>query len=140
MRVLLDVNIILDLLLDREGFAEEAVTIWEANNSSKIEIFIAAITPTILFYVARKKKGLEIARQYIEDILAATQVCPLSRQIFLQATKLPFKDFEDAVQVASAMYSKLDCIVTRDLKDYKNSTLQVYSPSDFIALINATNQ
>lgn len=140
MRVLLDTNVILDLLLDREGFVEEAITIWDANNSGSIEIFLAAISPTIIFYVARKLKGKEIALRYIEDILAATQICPLTQQIFLHSITLPLTDFEDAVQVASAISSQLDCIVTRDLKDYKNSPLPVYSPADFIALLAAPNQ
>ena len=135
MRVLLDTNVILDLLLDRAGFVEEATAIWDAGNSGQIEIFIAAITPTTIFYIARKKKGADVARQYIADILAATQICPLHQQVFLAAETLQFNDYEDAVQVASALFSRLDCIVTRDQKDFKNSPLPIYSPSEFLALI-----
>ena len=112
MRVLLDTNVILDLLLDREGFVEDAVTIWEANNSGQIEIFIAAITPTTIFYITRKNKGIDSARQYVADLLAATQICPLHQQIFLAAETLQFNDYEDAVQVASALFARLDCIAT----------------------------
>ena len=140
MRILLDTNVILDLLLDREGFVENATTIWEMNNNGQIEIFIAAITPTTIFYVARKRKGVELAREYVTDMLTVTQICPLTRQVFLNAQTLQFKDYEDAVQVASAMLAGLDCIVTGDLKDFKTSPLPVYSPSDFIALLAATNQ
>ncbi len=135
MRVLLDTNVILDLLLDREGFAEEAVAIWDAGNNGQIEMFVAAITPTTIFYITRKKKGADIARQYIADILACTQICPLHQQVFLAAETLQFNDYEDAVQMASAMFSRLDCIVTRDQKDFKNSPLPIYSPTEFLALI-----
>lgn len=136
MRVLLDINVILDLLLDREGFAADAEAIWEANNQGKVEIFLAAITPTTVFYITRKYKGIDQARQYVSDILAATQICPLHQQVFIAAETLQFNDYEDAVQVASAMFARLDCIVTRDQKDFRNSPLPVYSPSDFIALLN----
>ncbi len=136
MRVLLDTNVILDLLLDREGFAEDATAIWDAGNNGQIEIFIAAITPTTIFYITRKKKGVDSARQYVTDILAATQICPLHQQVFLAAETLQFNDYEDAVQVASALFSRLDCIVTRDQKDFKNSPLPIYSPAEFLTLIS----
>ena len=58
MRVLLDTNIVLDLILDRQPFAEAAASIWELNYQGKIEAYVSAITPINVFYVTRKMKGL----------------------------------------------------------------------------------
>ncbi len=132
MRVLLDTNVILDLLLDREGFAEDASAIWDINARGEIEAFIAAITPVNIFYIARKLNGAVLAREYVSKMLEMLQVCSLDRQSLLAAEILDFADYEDAVQVACAMFSNLDAIVTRDLKDFKNSPLPVYLPTEFL--------
>ena len=65
-------------------------------------------------------------------MLASLKVCTLNQQTLLAAEILAFKDYEDAVQVACAMFSNLDGIVTRDLDDFKKSPLSVYSPSEFL--------
>jgi predicted nucleic acid-binding protein len=140
MRVLIDTNVILDLFLQRPGYAEEAAALWKANGNRQIEGFVAAITPINLFYFARKTKGREQARQAVVDLLASMQVCRLDQQIFHAALALPVTDYEDAVQMASAVDTQLEAIVTRNLKDYKNSPLPVYSPSDFLALLAAKEQ
>ncbi len=58
--------------------------------------------------------------------------------LFDTALNSPISDFEDAIQIASAINANLDAIVTRNLSDYKNSPVPVYSPSDFLALLAAT--
>ena len=132
MRVLLDTNIVLDLLLDREGFAEDAAAIWDADARGEIEAFIAPITPVNVFFIARKLKGAELARAYVAKLLGALHICTLDRQSLLAAEILPIADYEDAVQVACAFFSDLDGIVTRDGDDFKNSPLPVFSPSEFL--------
>jgi hypothetical protein len=64
--------------------------------------------------------------------LTSLTVCPLHQSILDEADKLPFTDYEDAVQHASATASSLEVIVTRDLGDYKNATLPVLSPRELI--------
>lgn len=140
MRVLLDTNVILDLFLERPGFADEAVALWEANGNGQLEAFVAAITPVNLFYFARKTKGRAAARQAVVDLLSAVRVCQLDQQIFQAALALPVADYEDAVQIASAVSTQVEAIVTRNLKDYKNSPLPTYSPADFLALLAAKEQ
>lgn len=132
MRVLLDTNIVLDLFFEREGFVEDAVSIWDANARGEIEAYIAPITPINVFFTARKVKGSGLARGYVSKMLASLKVCALNQQTLLAAEILAFKDYEDAVQVACAMFSNLDGIVTRDLDDFKKSPLSVYSPSEFL--------
>ncbi len=74
-RVLLDTNVVLDFLLDRAPFADEAAALWQANDDGRIEAYVSAITPVNVFYVARKLKGIETARQLVESLLVACRVC-----------------------------------------------------------------
>ena len=76
--------------------------------------------------------GAAKIRQGIADLLKLVSVCPITQSCLVQALGLPFVDFEDAVQHASAVASGLDAIVTRNLSDYKNATLPVFSPTDFL--------
>jgi predicted nucleic acid-binding protein len=133
MRALLDTDVILDLLLDRAGFADAAAALWEANKQGHFEGYISAITPVNVYYIARKLKGADTARQAIVELLTAWRVCMLDVTTLQNALALGLRDYEDAVQHASAAANQLDAIVTRNLDDYKGATLAVYSPVDFLA-------
>ena len=137
MRVLLDTNVVLDLVLAREPFAQESAQLFKLHEQGKIDAYIAAITPINVFYVTRKLKGLHEAQRAVELLLISLAVCSLNHSVLDQAYKLPFRDYEDAVQNASATSSGLDTIVTRDINDYKNATLPVFSPTDFLAKLKS---
>lgn len=70
-RALLDTNMALDHLLDRPPFAAEATALWQANAAGQFEAYISAITPINVFYIARKLKGADEARQIVRSLLAA---------------------------------------------------------------------
>ena len=137
MRVLLDTDVVLDVVLAREPFAQESARLFKLHEQRKIDSYIAAITPINVFYIARKFKGAPAARQAVELLLTSLTVCPLSHSVLDEAYQLAFGDYEDAVQHASATTSGLDTIVTRDIDDYKNATLPVYSPTDFLAKLKS---
>ena len=119
MRVLLDTDVVLDLILDRQPFVQAATQLFELHEQGRLDIFVAAITLINVFYVTRKNKGLDTARRAVDELLAKVGVCPLDQQILEQARKAAFKDYEDAVQHASAVASGLEAIITRNLSDYK---------------------
>jgi predicted nucleic acid-binding protein len=98
MRVLLDTDVVLDLLLDRPGFVEDAAAILEANEQGRVEAYISAITPVNVFYIARKLKGTETAWQAVAELLAAFRICPIDQASLQLAMSLPMTDYEDAVQ------------------------------------------
>lgn len=131
-RVLLDTNVVLDFLLDRAPFADAAAALWQANDDGRIEAYVSAITPVNVFYIARKLKGLETARQLVESLLLACRVCTPDRDALLSALTLPVGDFEDAVQVVSAQVEALDAMVTRDPDDYKGVKFPVFSPESLL--------
>lgn len=132
MRVLLDTNVILDFVLNRPPWSSYAAAILRAHQKGDIEGYISAITPVNLYYIARKMKGASEARLLVGQILASLKMCSVDQSVLQVAHSLPFADYEDAVQHACATASSMDAIVTRNLKDYKNATLPVYSPSDFL--------
>ena len=132
MRVLCDTDVVLDLILDRPPFVQVATELFELHEQGRIDIFFSPITPINVFYITRKNKGLANARLAIDELLSSVAVCPLDQPILVKAQKTLFKDFEDAVQHASATAIGLDAIVTRDLDDYREATLPVFSPRDFL--------
>ena len=107
------------------------------NTNGEFEGYISSITPVNLFYHGRKIVGAAKIRQGIADLLKLVRVCPITQASLIQALALPFADFEDAVQHASAAENDLEAIVTRNLKDYKNSTLSIFSPNDFLARLKS---
>ncbi|MDT4898328.1 MAG: hypothetical protein QOH25_3405 [Acidobacteriota bacterium] len=132
MRVLLDTDVILDHLSGRAPFAQTMSRLLELNAQGAFDGYISGITPINIFYIARKFMGRDKLMQALKDLLFAVRVCPINHAILSQAFTLPFTDYEDAVQHASATASGLDAIITRNLKDYKNATLPVFSPTDFL--------
>jgi predicted nucleic acid-binding protein len=133
MRVLFDTDVLLDLFLDRAGFAENAVALWDVNRQGQIEGYISSITPINLFYIDRKLKGAELARQAVERLLTAFQVCSADRALLQVALTLPLADYEDAVQLACALTHHFDAVITRNIEDYRNSPLPVLTPVEMLA-------
>ena len=132
MRILLDTDVILDLFLDREPFAEDSATLWPAHENGQLVTYISAITPVNLFYIARKLKNRTIARQAVVDLLSTLPVCLVDHSVLQNGLNAGFEDYEDAVQYSSALAISLDAILTRNTKDYKSAKLPVYTPSEFL--------
>lgn len=135
MRVLLDNDVVLDFLTARQPFFTEAEKIFLHLDNDKIDCFVSAITPVNVFYIVRKISGKDIALQAVKDLLNSVQVCQTNFQILQDATLSAITDYEDAVQHESAIVENLDAIVTRNAKDFANSTIQVYSPQEFLAIL-----
>ena len=135
MRVLLDNDVVLDFILKRPPFNVEAKKIFDYAGGGKITIYISAITPINAFYTTRKEKGKDIAFKAVEGLVKLIEVCRTDKSVLQNAFSLGFTDYEDAVQCASAMAENLDAIVTRNVKDYKNALIKVYSPTEFLQFL-----
>ena len=132
MRALLDTDIVLDVILAREPFAKVSADLLDLNEQGLFEAYISGITPINIFYIAHKAKVGGDLKEAIRQLLLTVRVCTITHNILNQALALPFADYEDAVQHASATASQIDAIITRNLDDYKNATLPVFSPTDFL--------
>jgi predicted nucleic acid-binding protein len=132
VKALLDTNVILDHLLEREPFTANAKRIWQACARGEFTGFISPITPVNVFYIARKLRSVNQARKAVEQLLTLFEVCPLDGSVLKAAMLMPIIDFEDAVQCASAVVVSADAIVTRDTNDFARSGVNVLSPADFL--------
>ena len=133
MRVLLDTNILLDVLLNREPWVNEARQIWLNNDTGQLDAYSTASTLTDIFYVARRIAGLEKARAAIRICLDAFAICPVDRMALEQAAALSGNDFEDNLQIVCARINGLDAIVTRDKAGFSTTSPLILSPSELLA-------
>ena len=132
MRALIDTNVIMDVLFEREKFLEPAKAIWKAAEEGRLDGYISAITPITVFYVAERMKNAEHARKLVKEILAVFRICPLTETSLHAAMALAIDDYEDAAQAASAIAEGLDVIITRDANDYADLPIPALSPVKFL--------
>ena len=135
MRVLLDTNVVLDFVLARQPFFAEADEIFVCLQNNEFEAFVSPITPINVFYTTRKERDKPTAFSAIEELLKVVEIARSDKRIFQNALLLDFSDYEDAVQAAGAAAENLDAIVTRNTKDYKNASIKIYSPTDFLQVL-----
>lgn len=129
MRVLLDTNVVLDVLLQRGEWLAEAEQIWQANATGKLIGCVTASAMTDVFYVSRRLVGAARARDAIRACLDALTILPINHAVLLSAFARNGSDFEDDVQIACADANKLDAIVTRDVEGFTGSTVAIISPA-----------
>ncbi|KAM3098625.1 type II toxin-antitoxin system VapC family toxin [Phormidesmis sp. 146-12] len=127
MRILIDTNIVLDVLLDRVPFVEEGVTLFEMVERQQVQGYIAATTVTNVFYIVRKAQGQDTALDAVHRILTALELCPIDRAVIEQAIESGLKDFEDGVQLACAQLDQMDALITRDRNDFSGVALPIWS-------------
>jgi predicted nucleic acid-binding protein len=133
MRVLLDTDVVLDFLLTRQPFGATAQAIWQAHEQGRCTAYVSAITPVNVYYIARRLVGVGDAERLLNILLLALPICPVDAAVLTAAQQLGFSDFEDAVQLAAAQSAGLDALVTRNIGDYRGSSLPVLTPTDLLA-------
>ena len=134
-RVLVDLNLILDVLQQREPFYLLSARVLAAAETGLIEGYVAAHTLTTLFYLLAKDQSPETARVSLTELLQFLAVAAVDQDTIEQALTLPYKDFEDAVQMTSAVQVGAKYLVTRDVRDYKAGPLAVVQPAELLALL-----
>ena len=117
-RVLVDGEILLDILLDRDVFAEEASKLWQLIESQQIEAYVTPTTLSKIFEIGRESQGVEIAWQAVSQFQEIMKVCPVDANIIQKASSFKLDDFEVAVQLACATVMKLDVIITRKIQEF----------------------
>ncbi|PZS40417.1 MAG: DNA-binding protein [Pseudonocardiales bacterium] len=135
MRVLLDTNILLDVLLNRAPWATEAAAVWKAHDEERIAGYIGATTIPDIFYVARRLVGLDSANKAIRICLSTFDICTVDRRALQAAAALSGSDFEDNLQIACAILATLDAIVTRDSTGFRTTLIPALTPADLLSRI-----
>lgn len=137
MKVLIDTNVILDILLEREPFLPEARAVLENIRIGRIIGYVTATTLTNIFYIVRRQtKSVERAKQAVSMTLTLMEISLVDRQILEQAFASNLTDFEDAVQEACAKLANLDGIFTRDREDFADSTVRIFSPGELLQVLS----
>lgn len=129
MRVLFDLNVVLDLVLNRSPWVDDARPLAARVLAGEIGGYVAAISVATLFYIARRSVGNDQALRAVDLCLRTFEVAAVGQATLQYAAGMAGTDFEDNVQVAAALEAGLDLIVTRDA-DFTNQTLPVLAPAD----------
>ena len=132
MQVLIDTNVILDVLLNREQFVDAAVTILKLSED-EVQKFVSASAVTDIYYMAYQElRDKQFVRELLKKLLSIIHVACVSEENILTALDSNWSDFEDSVQNAVAESQNYDAVITRNKNDYKKSMLNVFSPNEFL--------
>jgi predicted nucleic acid-binding protein len=135
MKVLLDSNIAIDAVLQREPFYNSAEKIIGLSQGG-IGLFISASAITDIYYIVCKSTGnKKTAITLIKDLLENIDIAAVTGNEISQAINMDWSDFEDAVQYAAGEAITVDYIVTRNKSDFASAVLPVVSPDEFFALL-----
>lgn len=134
-QVLFDLNILLDVLQERQDFYGFSARLLAYAETGKIQGWLAAHSVTTLFYLIAKDRSNEQARVSLTSLLQFLKVAPVDQNTIEQALNLPYRDFEDAVQMIAALQIHADYLVTRNLRDYQPAPMRVIQPVELLAVL-----
>ena len=135
MRVLIDTNVILDILQNRQPFFKDSYNAVQFA-LKKCSVYISATTVTDAVYITRKAFNNSLdQKKALTEFFSQFRVCAVKNKQLKQAFSSSMSDFEDAVQVYCAKSHHVSYIITRNTKDYKLSPVKAIEPADFNTLI-----
>ena len=136
MRVLIDTNVILDVLLKRSPFYEAAIEVLKLSVREDIQEFVSASAITDIYYIAYKNmRDKAVVRELLKKLLLIVSVAGVSEEEIQKALELGWKDFEDSVQYSVALLNEMNGLITRNVKDYSSSEIQVWEPNQVLELV-----
>jgi predicted nucleic acid-binding protein len=135
--VLVDTNVVLDVLLDREPFAEASRRLWAAVETGAAPGLLAAHTLTTVHYLVTEARGSRVARDVITLLIRVFEIAAVDGAVAKRALELEFADFEDAVAAAAAEAAGCELIATRNTKDFKRSPVAAVDPLTAAAAVEA---
>ena len=133
MKLLIDTNVVLDVLLNRMPFSEDSAKVLRLAAEDEIEEYVSASAVTDIYYIIRRSlKDANAARELLKKLLSILSVAAVTEEDIRKAVELGWTDFEDCVQYSAAVNSQLDLIITRNPADYRDSKLPVMTPAGFL--------
>lgn len=136
-RVLIDLNVLLDVLLDRAPHAEASAALWAAVESGEADGLLAAHCVTTLHYLAVRSGGAAFGDRCVRDVLSVFQIAPVDGPVLADALALGWADFEDAVCAASARAAGCHFIATRDPRGFRHAACPALAPADALVALRA---
>lgn len=135
MVLLIDTNVILDVLINRPEFVKDSSMIWKLCETEQARGYISTLTYANMMYVMRKQMTPDQIAEIFRKLSLIFEFADFSPAVLERAVTMKWKDFEDAVQSATAEAFHADYIITRNLKDFTQSRVMAFTPSELLARI-----
>jgi predicted nucleic acid-binding protein len=136
MKVLVDTNVVLDVLLNRSPFSAHSKAIFDFAEQKRIIGYISASAITDIFYITNKKfKDNERVYMLVEKLTSLFLIATVSDITIVNALSLRWNDFEDSVQFVVGEGLSVDYIVTRNTQDFSSGNIPTVTPEQFLQII-----
>jgi predicted nucleic acid-binding protein len=135
MVLLIDANIVLDVLLNRQPFVRDSSLIWKLCETNQAKGYISTLTFANMMYIMRKELSAEKIEEVFRKLKLIFEIADFSPAILEKAVELKWSDFENAVQCATAEQIHADYIITRNVRDFTQSKVTAFSPTELLARI-----
>ena len=133
MKVLLDLNVLLDVVQNRAPHYHDSAKVLSLARLGEIQAILPVHTFTTLYYILAKAAGKSKAEQTVDWLLAHFEVAIADKAVLRRARQLPLADFEDAVVASLAQAGQCDHVVTRNVSDFAGSPVPALTPTDFLS-------
>jgi predicted nucleic acid-binding protein len=134
-RIFLDTNVILDLLGERVPFFDSIAKVATLADQKKLIIIVSPLSFSTIDYVLNKYETSESVLNKLRKFKIICEVNEVNEETIDKALNSNFKDFEDAVQYFTALQSNCSIIITRNGKDFKNSTIPIMTAEEYLSSI-----
>lgn len=133
IRIFADTDVCLDLLSARKPFNAPAERLFSLADRGKIRIYVSSLSFSHIDYLLKSQFKRDDSRKILAKFKTLVYVLPVNDKIIDLAIASDFSDFEDAIQYHTAIEHNIRILVTRNLKDYKKTTIQVMNPETFLS-------
>ena len=134
-RIFLDTNVILDLLGERVPFFDSIAKVATLADQKKLTLIVSPLSFSTIDYVLNKYETSESVLNKLRKFKIICEVSEINEETIDKALNSNFKDFEDAVQYFTALQSNCSIIITRNGKDFKNSTIPIMTAEEYLSSI-----
>ncbi len=131
-KVFVDTDVCIDLLSGRKPFNAIAEKLFSLADTGKVKICVSSLSFSNIDYILRSQYSAHHSRQIIAKFKTLVNVLSVDSKTIDLAIASDFHDFEDAIQYYSAIENGITIIVTRNLKDFKKSTITVVTPETYL--------
>ena len=136
MKVLIDTCVVMDALQNREPFAQDAQALLLAAANQQVAGYVTAKEMTDIYYLTHRcTHDREATKTLMGRLGMLLDILDTTNSDIRRALASELSDYEDAVMAETAIREGMDCIITRNLYDYRKSRLRVYSPHDFLKMM-----
>ncbi len=136
-KILVDSDIILDLMLERDVFFNPAAELFNLIEKKKIKASVSSLHFSNLHYIIRKVKSNELAKSVLRKLAIIVNILSIDEKTIELALESNFPDFEDAIQYYACLDNDIDVIVTRNKKDFKSGKLPVMTAEEYLAALKS---